>query len=517
MAKQRFPLDIDLMQNELQNSLFHKLSIPPSNPKIGQFYFDAEDLIPYYWNGLLWKDFGGSTTSVQSVSSSDNHIVVDNTDPLNPVLSFQLIDNENLLTDDELAIVQTTSGTNTGDQDLTPYLLKDTTLQTADTPESTSLFSFWKIGVGRVKIAWSSLNSSIKHSLLSDLSWLSSGHTGTANTVAGFDGSGIAKEYALTDSLQKKNLIFQNIKAQPNGLDLAIKPIQDGSIVCSTVANMVYIYKVGIYGSIDLLASIAIGNVNKVVYNTKVDSFFVLGSAVSATCGLYKISATTYTLTATYNVPANYTSVLNSLATSYDYLYFGNYMGWGTNAMCVQFNVSTGNYVVWGGVGDMYVCSITTFVQDNNAYIAFTSSNSSTLHKLFIYEESTLTLASTITLTRSGVYRYFSLSYNNRKLYAYNVYFPPTSETIDVINCNVINNSSPVVSYNLAISSLAFVDNNLAILYNTTPLVIRDENFKILASIDSQPLSACQAVKHDEVNNTIITLDSAYIKTYKYE
>ena len=116
MAKKDFPLDIDLMKNELQNSSFHKLSIPPSNPVVGQFYFDTDDQIPYFWNGLLWRDFGGTTGAVESVTSTDNHIVVDNTDPLNPSLSFQLVDNENLLTDDELVVVQATSGTNTGDQ-----------------------------------------------------------------------------------------------------------------------------------------------------------------------------------------------------------------------------------------------------------------------------------------------------------------------------------------------------------------------------------------------------------------
>ena len=44
---------------------------------------------------------------VKSVTSTDNHIVVDNTDPKNPSLSFQLVDNENLLTDDQLALVAT--------------------------------------------------------------------------------------------------------------------------------------------------------------------------------------------------------------------------------------------------------------------------------------------------------------------------------------------------------------------------------------------------------------------------
>jgi hypothetical protein len=195
MAKKDFPLDIDLMKNELQNSSFHKLSVPPSNPVVGQFYFDTDDKIPYYWNGLLWRDFGGSTDAVESVTSTDNHIVVDNTDSLNPSLSFQLVDNENLLTDDELVVVQNTSGTNTGDQDLTPYLKKDTTLQSSDTPEDTSLFSFWKIGVGRVKIAFSELITNVMHSQLGGLDWLTSGHTGTANKLFGSDANGLAKEY----------------------------------------------------------------------------------------------------------------------------------------------------------------------------------------------------------------------------------------------------------------------------------------------------------------------------------
>lgn len=97
-----------------------------------------------------------------------------------------------------------TSGTNTGDQDLSGYLLKDTTLQTADTPEDTSLFSFWKIGVGRLKIAWSDLLNTISHNQLMGLDWLTSGHVGNANKIFGSDADGLAKEYAQ-ESLQTQN------------------------------------------------------------------------------------------------------------------------------------------------------------------------------------------------------------------------------------------------------------------------------------------------------------------------
>lgn len=64
---------------------------------------------------------------VKSVSSTDNHIQVDNTDAENPTLSFTLVDNENLVTDDEKAALHahnnksaldSVSGVNTGDQDL---------------------------------------------------------------------------------------------------------------------------------------------------------------------------------------------------------------------------------------------------------------------------------------------------------------------------------------------------------------------------------------------------------------
>lgn len=69
---------------------------------------------------------------VESVTSTDNHIQVDNTDPKNPTISFTLVDNENLLTDDELEVVQNTSGVNTGDQDLSDYQTKEDNLLETD-------------------------------------------------------------------------------------------------------------------------------------------------------------------------------------------------------------------------------------------------------------------------------------------------------------------------------------------------------------------------------------------------
>lgn len=77
--------------------------------------------------------------------------------PTDLVQDANYVHTDNNYTNTDAQIVANTSGVNTGDQDLTPYLLADTDLQTADTPEDTSLFSFWKIGLGRVKIAFSEL------------------------------------------------------------------------------------------------------------------------------------------------------------------------------------------------------------------------------------------------------------------------------------------------------------------------------------------------------------------------
>jgi len=40
-----------------------------------------------------WAEVAASGGTVESVTSTDNHIVVDNTDPANPVLSFQTVAN----------------------------------------------------------------------------------------------------------------------------------------------------------------------------------------------------------------------------------------------------------------------------------------------------------------------------------------------------------------------------------------------------------------------------------------
>jgi hypothetical protein len=79
---------------------------------------------------------GTSTGIVETITSANNNISIDSTDPANPELTWQLVDNQNLLTDDEIAVVQATSGTNTGDQESSDFDIKDLT-------DSTSLRTTW--------------------------------------------------------------------------------------------------------------------------------------------------------------------------------------------------------------------------------------------------------------------------------------------------------------------------------------------------------------------------------------
>lgn len=46
--------NLDLSQNEIQNAIMQPLAAPPSNPKIGQIYFNSIDLTLYLWTGEKW-------------------------------------------------------------------------------------------------------------------------------------------------------------------------------------------------------------------------------------------------------------------------------------------------------------------------------------------------------------------------------------------------------------------------------------------------------------------------------
>jgi len=73
---------------------------------------------------------GEGDGTVESVTSTDNHIVVDNTDPANPSLSFQLVDNENYVTDDEKAALH---GHDFVEETENKFLRDDNTFQPIET------------------------------------------------------------------------------------------------------------------------------------------------------------------------------------------------------------------------------------------------------------------------------------------------------------------------------------------------------------------------------------------------
>lgn len=56
MADNKFVIDLNLNQNELQNAVFQNLASAPSNPKEGQFYFNTKDNTVYVYNGTSWVD-----------------------------------------------------------------------------------------------------------------------------------------------------------------------------------------------------------------------------------------------------------------------------------------------------------------------------------------------------------------------------------------------------------------------------------------------------------------------------
>ena len=50
----KFLTNLDLSQNEIQNAIMQPLAAPPSNPKLGQIYFNSIDLTLYLWTGEKW-------------------------------------------------------------------------------------------------------------------------------------------------------------------------------------------------------------------------------------------------------------------------------------------------------------------------------------------------------------------------------------------------------------------------------------------------------------------------------
>lgn len=56
MAVRKYGAHLNLQQNELQNAVIQNLSTAPSNPKVGQHYYNTTDNTEYAWNGTTWID-----------------------------------------------------------------------------------------------------------------------------------------------------------------------------------------------------------------------------------------------------------------------------------------------------------------------------------------------------------------------------------------------------------------------------------------------------------------------------
>ena len=55
-------VNLNLLQNELQNAVLQPLATAPSNPNLGQIYYNSTDSLAYIYDGSAWKPIGAVTS-----------------------------------------------------------------------------------------------------------------------------------------------------------------------------------------------------------------------------------------------------------------------------------------------------------------------------------------------------------------------------------------------------------------------------------------------------------------------
>ena len=107
----KFLVNLNLLQNELQNAVLQPLATAPSNPKLGQIYYNSTDKLAYIFDGTAWASLG----AVVSVNSKTG-VVVLTQDDVGDGATYVRTHND--LTDALLALIngslQRSGGTMTG-------------------------------------------------------------------------------------------------------------------------------------------------------------------------------------------------------------------------------------------------------------------------------------------------------------------------------------------------------------------------------------------------------------------